>query len=337
MTTNAIMNTQKIDSPAGIEALREIEKQLATEVPALHELNQEQLQQIAQIVLINSYTDTMKKDVDLQKINYEEKKQVFLDRTRSDNTRNGYKYAFNSFEAYIKEKGLQSPLYCTPSIADAYIYYLQHEGKAPATIRRNVACISSFFSFLERETEGLVKNVYRGTKALPKKEPTKQIEKEIPTTNLSLFEKDIKTIIKNEDNPELKAIITIMAYRGLRCGAFSNMTIYGNRYFTTSKGKTINGILPAICMKAIQENDIKKQAPFTIWTSDKLKSTFQYHIRKLYEAGKITYKYSCHDLRHFYALTEYTKNKDIYRLSKLLNHASISVTEIYLRGLKVIE
>lgn len=337
MTQTALINTTKIDSPAGLEALKEIERQLATEAPALHELNQEQLQQIAQIVLINSYTDTMKKDVEIQKIDYEEKKQIFLDRARSNNTRNAYKYAFNSFEEYIKEKGLQSPLYCTASIADGYIYYMQKKGSAPATIRRNVAGISSFYSFLERETEGAIHNVYRGTKALPKKEPTKQIEKEIPTTNLSLFEKDIKTIIKNETNPELKAIITIMAYRGLRCGAFQNMNIYGNKYFTSSKGKTINGVLPSICMKAIEENGIKKQAPFTIWTSDKLKSAFQYRIRKLYEAGKITYKYSCHDLRHFYALSEYTKHKDIYRLSKLLNHASISVTEIYLRGLKVIE
>jgi len=40
-------------------------------------------------------------------------------------------------------------------------------------------------------------------------------------------------------------------------------------------------------------------------------------------------------LRHFYALTEYTKTKDIYNVSKLLGHASIAITEVYLRGLKV--
>jgi integrase len=46
--------------------------------------------------------------------------------------------------------------------------------------------------------------------------------------------------------------------------------------------------------------------------------------------------YLCHDLRHYYAKEEYEKTKDIYRLLRLLNHSSVTITiEGYLRSLKV--
>jgi integrase len=54
---------------------------------------------------------------------------------------------------------------------------------------------------------------------------------------------------------------------------------------------------------------------------------------KLAEAGTISAAYSAHDFRHLYAVTEYRKDLDIYRVSKLLGHASTQVTEDYLRGL----
>jgi site-specific recombinase XerD len=43
--------------------------------------------------------------------------------------------------------------------------------------------------------------------------------------------------------------------------------------------------------------------------------------------------YSAHDLRHLYAVTEYRKDRDLYRVSKPLGHASIQVTEKYLRDM----
>lgn len=136
---------------------------------------------------------------------------------------------------------------------------------------------------------------------------------------------------------QLKAMIAAMAYRGLRCGSFYEMTLHGNKFFTRSKEKQISGFLPESCMKLIEAAGVKKNAPFSEWNTERVSSTFQYHIAKLYAAGKISYKYSCHDMRHFFALAHYTENKDLYSLSKLLNHSSIAVTEIYLRGLKVIE
>ena len=60
-------------------------------------------------------------------------------------------------------------------------------------------------------------------------------------------------------------------------------------------------------------------------------------IAALHKAGKVQAAYSAHDLRHFYAVTEYKADKDIHRVSKLLGHASIQVTENYLRSLGEID
>jgi site-specific recombinase XerD len=51
------------------------------------------------------------------------------------------------------------------------------------------------------------------------------------------------------------------------------------------------------------------------------------------ERFTIAAAYSAHDFRHLYTVTEYRKDWDIYRVSKLLGHVSIQITEIYLRGL----
>ncbi len=75
---------------------------------------------------------------------------------------------------------------------------------------------------------------------------------------------------------------------------------------------------------------------FAGWTDTKLKNLFKYHTNNLYKNGCIHYAYSCHDLRHFFAITEYKKDCDIYRVSKLLGHSSIAITEKYLKGMNVL-
>lgn len=44
---------------------------------------------------------------------------------------------------------------------------------------------------------------------------------------------------------------------------------------------------------------------------------------------------NCHDLRHFFAITHYKQHRDIYRLKNELDHASLSVTDVYLQWLKI--
>lgn len=316
--------------------LYNVEQIIAKEIPKLHELTPEQIEEIAKRVITSRYAAEMNKGVDLAGIDYSEEKAKFLKLRKSKYTARNYEYAFSDFERYMKDYQHKTPLECTPAIADDYILHMRAEDKSSALIRLNVTAMSSFFNHIGRY-HNAIRNPFLGTKALPKRVAKRKIEDEIPTTDLELFGREIKTIIEAIEDKELKVMAYIMAYRGLRCGSFQNMSFHGNKFFTVSKGKDISGVLPAICLQAIQEAGIKRDRPFANWDTHDVTLKFKYLVGKLFRAKKVSYKYSCHDLRHFYAMTKYTETKDIYGVSKLLGHSNISTTETYLRGLKVIE
>jgi integrase len=115
------------------------------------------------------------------------------------------------------------------------------------------------------------------------------------------------------------------------------MAIKGHRFETRSKGKDLAGELPPEALEAVKAADLDPQAPFAGTLPNTLGHRVARAIKKLHKAGLIQGAYSCHDLRHFYATEEYRKNRDIHRLSKLLGHASIQVTETYLKGLGEID
>jgi integrase len=128
-----------------------------------------------------------------------------------------------------------------------------------------------------------------------------------------------------------------MAYRGLRCGALPTLSLAGPKYKGFSKGKDIKGTMPAEALAKIEAAALPPKEPFAGILPNTLEKRMARAIEKLHQAGKVKAAYSAHDLRHFYAVTEYRRDKDIHRVSKLLGHASIQVTENYLRGLGEVE
>ena len=57
--------------------LETVEKSIL-QMPALKDLSAEQLEEIAKLVVVQNYTQEMKRDVDLMKFNYSELKETFL-------------------------------------------------------------------------------------------------------------------------------------------------------------------------------------------------------------------------------------------------------------------
>jgi integrase len=82
----------------------------------------------------------------------------------------------------------------------------------------------------------------------------------------------------------------------------------------------------------IQAIDLDRRRPIEETTETKLADAIRKRTAKLAKEGYIAAAFSAHDLRHLYAATEYRKDRDIYLFSRLLGHASIQVTETYLRG-----
>jgi integrase len=111
--------------------------------------------------------------------------------------------------------------------------------------------------------------------------------------------------------------------------------ITGTHFISHSKGKDIEGTLPATALKAIKAAALDGKKPFAGLKANTLEHKVARAIKKLYQSGKVKAAYSCHDLRHFYAVTEYKKDRDTHCVQKFLDHASIQVTKTYLKSLKV--
>ena len=74
-------------------------------------------------------------------------------------------------EAFAAIRGLPV-LVLKPRDADGFAHELARSGRAPASVRLDLAACSSFFAFLERRAE-TVRNPFRGTKARPEKKAAK--------------------------------------------------------------------------------------------------------------------------------------------------------------------
>jgi len=318
-------------------SIHDMAQRIAMEAPTLADLNGEQLEQIARLVITQRLTSELNAKADIAGIDYTKKRDTFLNDAKSEHTRRAYAAALGKLEAWANREGL-NPLELNAITADQFIRELKAEGKAAATARRDIAAVSAFYSFLERY-HAQIKNPIRGTRIRPPKENKKDTV--IPT------QKDYKSIIAALPATD-RAIVITMATRGLRAGALPSLELKGGKYHGKSKGKpltendTLGITLPAEALEAIKAAGLDIKKPFVWKTKNKTDNTanaiegrINYYIGKLYAAGKIGAAYSCHDFRHFFAIQEYKKNKDIFRLSKLLNHAGIQITQIYLKSLGI--
>jgi site-specific recombinase XerD len=299
-------------------------QKIANESPALSELTVEQLEQIAKIVITQNLTTELNNKAKIANINYKQEKSIFImssSRTGSEYTKISYLKSLRELERYTKKNGINI-LQLTPGQADDFIYNLTGSSNSKNLI---IAGVSSFYSYLERRYS-VIRNPVRGTKARPVKKPVKDIE--IPT-EIELF-----TILN--ELPELERMaVYIMSYRGLRVGALNKLKVWGNKYQSYSKGKSIFGEFPIEVITNIKGSELNNKTPFETMTTNAIKLRIYRHTLRLQKEGKIQSAYSAHDFRHYFATTEYKKEKDIYKLSKLLDHSNISITEIYLRSLKI--
>jgi integrase len=351
---NATKNPAGCMPPAGVTP-DEMARLLMEKAPTLADLTPEQLKAVAQVVMTQDLVDELRQKKNLAGIDWKEERAHFLDDTRSAATRRVYSAALDRLELWASRKQID-PLTLNASQADQFIRDLKaghiafavksigKNGKprgkkplaeglspAPATTRRDISAISAFYSKLERYHD-TIRNPFRGTRIRPPNENKK--ETVIPT------EEDYKLIIRGVPLIE-QAIIKTLALRGLRAGALPTLTRSAGRYYGVSKGKkltegTTEGVmLPQEALDAIEKAGLDSKKPFAGLTPDAIEQRVNYWTGKFFREGAIKAPYSAHDFRHFFAVREYEKDKDIFRVSKLLNHADVSITQRYLRSLKV--
>jgi integrase len=131
----------------------------------------------------------------------------------------------------------------------------------------------------------------------------------------------------------LRAAIVVMARAGLRVGALPSLSITGSRWTATTKGKEQGGTIPETVRKAIERAGLPLRAPFAELTATRILDRVRYLVRKLLAEGKLRARYSLHDLRHAFAVRLYQDTHDVYQVEQALGHASVGVTEQYLRSI----
>ena len=314
------MNTLATRAESAINEMAE----LLSKFPAPDKWSPEQR---AQAVSFASLLDTAQQLIIKKRIggiNYESEKKTFLEnagRTQSRHTQTAYGYALGRLDEWAGRQKI-NVLELTPAQADDFVYSLKGERSA-SSVRLDVSAASSFYTWLERRHEG-VKNPFRGTRA----RPAKKIDVDIVIPSPGEIE-----IIINELPPDLAAAVAIMGYRGLRVGILPGLSISGSKFSGFSKGKDVSGALPSAALEAVKKANLPLRGPFAGQLANTLAKKIARAIEKLYKDGKVQGRYSVHDFRHAYSINEYRKDRDLYRVSKLLGHASIQVTESYLRGL----
>lgn len=317
------------------EATKDLILQLAHNMPTLSDLTPAQAEAIAKAFLADQLKAEMGKAVMAARIRFEEECLRFIGDQKSGHTQRAYKTALETLATWMTREGLNLAT-ITPALADDFIRDQRTTGKDEDTIRLRIAAISSFFTFLERRFSE-IRNPFRGTKIRPR---STWATADVPTS------KEIKSILQATD-PKSRAAIAIMLEVGLRIGAMPELRIKADgTFWTDTKGKRFEGFEPLSTktLDLIRAAGLPIARPFdpkdhaarngedatTAKTAHALATRIQRITKTLNEAGTIRAAYSAHDFRHAFA--EAHKGKGLVWLRDRLGHASIAVTEKYLKN-----
>jgi site-specific recombinase XerD len=321
MTDNALVGKEKA---AAVERVKAQARAIA-DAPDLAELPDEVLAKLAEAVAIDNWKALLKGEADRMRVDYESDRERWLgqaSRTGSRHTRELYRRAIARLEAWCKTQGIEV-LELTPATADRWIAHLKEQGRASATVRLDVAAASAFWTQMER-WHGWLRNPFRGTRARPERQAKRKLE--VPS------EAEVAAMEAEADG-WLRAAVVVMARAGLRVGALPSLQINGGQWAAMTQGKRRIGAMPHEARKAIERAGLPLRGPFSNRTAQTVKDTFRVLAKRLRVAGKLQAVYSAHDLRHAFAMRLYEQTRDIYRVRQALGHASVSVTEGYLRSL----
>ena len=142
----------------------------------------------------------------------------------------------------------------------------------------------------------------------------------------------------HKDNKRLYLLMQTICSTGIRVSELKFITVEAvkaQKAIINLKGKTRSVFLPDMLCKMllryIKEEKIKSGSVFVSKNGIPLDRCNIYHdMKKLCESANVDRsKVFPHNLRHLFARTYYSLEKDISRLADILGHSSINTTRIY--------
>lgn len=239
---------------------------------------------------------------------------------KSVNTIQKYMRDVVAFYGWVKDRDLKKT---------DVLEYKQHlcEVYAPKSVNSVLSSLNALFGFMGwHDLRVRILKIQRRIFADKEKELTK-----------SEYER-LLTAAKNNKNDRLYYLMQTIASTGLRVSELKFVTVEAIRQgqaVINCKGKIRQIFLPKALCKMLNQY-IKKQNinSGSIFVSKGGKPIDRFAVWKLMKslcdsAGVSKDKVFPHNLRHLFARTYYSIEKDIVRLADILGHSSIETTRIY--------
>lgn len=262
-------------------------------------------------------------------------------RGSSENTTASYKRDLCSFVRFLEESGIDDIKMVNRTNVMAYIYDLQRQDKAPATISRNAASIRSYFVYLNKM------KIVEGNPAEGLETP--KVEKKMPSV-LTLDE--VEKLLDQPDISEIKgirdkAMLEVLYATGMRVTELISLNVSDinieMEYLSCRSADRIR-IIP-LGSKALEAVDLYMQkARLSMLRDEEEKALFVncfghpmtrqgfWKIIKGYakKAG-IKTEITPHMLRHSFAVHLIENGADIQSVQEMMGHSDISTTQMYAR------
>lgn len=231
-----------------------------------------------------------------------------------------YKRDLRSYLAFLNGRNIDKK---------SVIAWKEHlmEGFAPASINSMLAALNSFLSWLELPQ-------YR---VKPLKIQRKIFSKQEKELTRDEYVRLVRAA-ENKKNHRLALILQTVCATGIRISELSYITaeaVAAGRADVECKGKLRVVFLPGELCKMLRqycrERRIEKGMVFLSRSGRALdRSNIWRDMKALCaEAGVSPDKVFPHNLRHLFARTYYSLEKDLSRLADLLGHSSVNTTRIY--------
>ena len=201
------------------------------------------------------------------------------------------------------------------------------EHYAPASVNAALSSLNSFFNFMEWY-DLRVKNL--------------KIQKQIfASTDKELTKAEYERLLqaaKQKKNERLYLLMQTICSTGIRVSEVRYITaeaVSRGVAEINCKGKRRQVFLPKrlcqILKQYIKEQKIKSDTVFVTKNGNPLdRSNIWSDMKKLCKAANVSEKKVFpHNLRHLFARTYYSLQKDIVRLADILGHSSVNTTRIY--------
>lgn len=247
-------------------------------------------------------------------------RQHLFDEERAEATITKYLHDVEAFRKWLRQKEITK---------QAVLEYKREliETHSPASVNSMLSSLNMFFKYSEK-TELQVKllKIQRNIFADKEKELSK-----------AEYEKLLRAA-KNKNNERLYLLMQTICSTGIRVSELRFITVEAIRCkeaHINCKGKHRRVLLPQdlckILFKYVKERKIQSGSVFITRSGKPLdRSNICHDMKKLCEdAGVLQSKVFPHNLRHLFARTYYSIEKDIVRLADILGHSGINTTRIY--------